>query len=184
MAAAGRGAIVGAPGAPSLSVPGAAYLFQLPNRTAVATLRSPNSGWEFGYSVAMSAKFALVGAPGESPNGVFESGSAYLYFVVPGAVYFDATLTSPNSQGTGYFGQSVALNSAFAFVGASGEGVAGVVGAGNAYEYILLYGAVVDRYESPFLISGSAFGQALAASGSEWLIGAPSDPTSGNVYLF
>ena len=88
----------------------------------------------FGYSVAISGNYAIVGAYGEDDAGGGNSGKAYIFNVTTGALL--KTLDNPNAYGTSasdLFGASVAISGDYAIVGAFGEGDAGGTESGKAY---------------------------------------------------
>ena len=104
-----------------------------------ATSLGLTSNSYFGYSVALNSSYALIGANGVSSN----RGDAYLYNLGTGT-WTDLAATS-GTPVTGLasgsnFGNSVALNSSYALIGAQG-----VLGSrGDAYLYNLGTGAWID----------------------------------------
>src|SRR5439155_22819434 len=59
---------------------GHAYIFSSTG-SLIATLTSPNAQTQgiFGYSVAVSGRSVIVGAPFENANGFLEAGHAYIF---------------------------------------------------------------------------------------------------------
>lgn len=125
------------PGAAPVTITTADYILKNP------TVFSTSSGDSFGYSVAISNQYAIVGAYGEDSGGSL-SGAAYIYdlsTLQPGTV-LTATyaLTNPNVYSTGsndYFGISVDISDTYAIVGAYLEDAAIGLGSGAAYIYTL-----------------------------------------------
>ena len=68
--------------APNISVmAGHAYIFNAKTGALISTLTSPNAqtyGF-FGWSVAISGKTVVVGAPYETGSGIPEAGNAYIF---------------------------------------------------------------------------------------------------------
>lgn len=184
-------------GAPQESVGGMqgagdAYVFNATSGNLVDTLSSPNaqSSGFFGWSVAISSNnIAIVGAFGESVNGVPFTGHAYIFKATTGKLI--KTLTAPNAVGGDEFGISVAATSELWVVGAPAEPAGGYFDAGNAYVFNATNGGgFVSKLTSPHPHKNGVFGIALSASKSETvLVGAPGEPASmmkgaGRAYLF
>lgn len=94
---------------------GRAYLFSGADGTALETLRSPNVGRTGLFGKSMSAigdanqdgtPDLVVGAHGETVEGKFGAGRAYLISGADGSIL--RTLTSPNATKEGAFGSAVA----------------------------------------------------------------------------
>jgi WD40 repeat protein len=121
---------------------GKAYIFNVTTGALLYTLNNPNaygtSAYDvFGYSVAISDNYAIVGAYLEDDLAGTDSGKAYIYNVTTGAQLF--TLNNPNAYNTSYndnFGYSVTISGNYAIVGAN-EDDAGGAGSGKAYIYTL-----------------------------------------------
>ena len=98
----GNYAIVGAYGesGPDYNVwTGKAYIFNVTTGVRVHTLNNPNpygtsNSDYFGWSVAISGNYAMVGAYQEDDAGGTDSGKAYIYNVTTGALVH--TLTNPH----------------------------------------------------------------------------------------
>ena len=90
----------------------------------------------FGYSVAISGNYAIVGAYAEDDAGGTYSGKAYIFDATTGSLLH--TLHNPNAYSTSasdYFGCSVAISGNRVVVGAYGEDDAGGTDSGKAYVY-------------------------------------------------
>ena len=109
---------------------GKAYIFNVTTGALVHTLNNPNAYLtetddEFGYRVAMSGNYAIVGVYYEdyTNDPYTSSGVAYIYNVTTGALVH--TLTNPNTYGTGRtndsFGREVSISGNYAIVSAPRE---------------------------------------------------------------
>ena len=122
---------------------GKAYIFNVTTGALLHTLDNPTAygtraGDRFGYSVAMSGDYAIVGAKDEDDAGGNDSGKAYIFNVTTGALL--QTLDNPNAYGTSAgdnFGWSVAMSDSHVIVGARAEDDAGGISSGKAYIYSL-----------------------------------------------
>jgi len=122
---------------------GKAYIFNVTTGALLRTLDNPNAfdtsaSDYFGYSVAISGNYAIVGAYLEDDSGGTSSGKAYIYNVTTGALVH--TLDNPNAYGTSVsdnFGYSVGILGNYAIISARWEGDAGGTSSGKAYIYKL-----------------------------------------------
>src|SRR5438445_356921 len=99
------------------------------------------------------------------------------------------TLESPNPQGTGNFGASVAISGTTVVVGAPQEKADGHLVAGNAYVFDAASGSLVSTLTSPNTVSPVHFGASVAISGTTVVVGAPGETVgalvnAGNAYVF
>lgn len=168
---------------------GAAYVFNSTTGALISTLTSPDPQeyGEFGLSVATSGNIAVVGAPFESSNGLTYAGNAYVFNAETGALI--TSLTSPNAQASGLFGQSVATNGKVAVVGAPYENSEDLRLAGNVYIFNAVSGNLNGNLSSPHAWENGLFGYSVAISGSSVVVGAPFEESEdhefgGNVYIF
>jgi FG-GAP repeat len=101
------------------------------------TLTSPNSSPEgsFGSWAVASGNFIVVAAYNETANGYAGAGHFYIFNIETGALI--TTLTSPNAQANGGFGEAVAAIGNIVVVGAPFEAAEGYAGAGHAYVYLM-----------------------------------------------
>jgi hypothetical protein len=178
----GNTAVVGAPGRGICGIPvsggiGAAYVFTRTGTTWTqqAQLNPPPpdavSGEDFGFSVAVSANTALVGADGDSGRGaVFE-------FTRTGTTWAQtAKFTGSDTQESDAFGFQLAYSEGTLVVGA--PFAAGFLG--NAYVFTqsgttFTQQAILTPTTSP---TAGEFGRSVALSGNTALIGSP---TFGNL---
>ena len=148
---------------------GAAYIYerQQGRWVKVATLlptAKGSKGARFGSAVAIDGKVALVGADGEENN----RGAAYLFERCQGVWTRVGKLTLSHVAANTYVGQSVALSSDYALVGAPGQSEAGKQ-AGAVYVFQRQQGAWGTR-ETQKLLARDArayygFGARLALAG-------------------
>jgi hypothetical protein len=211
VALAGNTAVIGAPRNSPVN-PGAAYVFTKTGTGFAqrAKLLPPDSqgGDQFGRSVALSGRTALVGAPGccafDPQEGEFR-GAAYTFVHSGGRWVSRAKLTArdgkgfvlnTNQQGD-TFGESVALTGGTAVIGAptwsKGPAVTGapVDFTGAAYEFTRAGDALNGHWSQTREITAAdgtrtdRLGFATGIAGSTGLAGAPFHSANrGAVYLF
>ena len=178
---------------------GKAYIFSTSTGALLYTLDNPNAYGTsasdyFGYSVAISGSYAIVGAYVEDDAGGLSSGKAYIFSTSTGALLY--TLNNPNAYGTSasdYFGYNVAISESYAIVGAYQEDDAGGTSSGKAYIFSTSTGALLYTLNNPNVYGTSVndyFGYSVAISGSYAIVGAYAEdagiiePSSGAAYLF
>ena len=163
-----------------------------------STLDNPNAydtsyNDRFGYSVAVSGDYAIVGAFFEDELGLTEAGKAYIYNAISGTLLH--TLDNPDDyagSGGDNFGISVAISGNYAIVGAHQEDDAGVVSSGKAYIFNVTSGALVHTLDNPNAYgtsAGDTFGRTVAIDGNLAIVGAPGEDdaggtSSGKAYIF
>ena len=200
IAVSGNYAIVGAYREDDIggSASGKAYIYNVTTGALLWTLNNPNAYSTsaddyFGYSVAISGNYAIVGANFEGDAGGVQSGKAYIYNVTTGALLF--TLNNPNSFSTSAsdnFGCSVGISGNYAIVGADQEDDAGGSSSGKAYIYNVTTGALLFTINNPNAYGTSAidaFGSTVAIDGNYAIVGAFNESdvngtTSGKAYTF
>ena len=169
---------------------GKAYIFNVTTGALLHTLDNPNPFGSsvndyFGYSVAMSGNYAIVGARYEDDSSGNLSGKAYIFNVTTGALLH--TLDNPNpfgSSASDYFGWSVAISGNYAIVGAYSEDDSGGTGSGKAYIFNVATGALVHTLDNPNAYSTSAndnFGVSVAIDGNYAIVGANVESDSGGL---
>jgi hypothetical protein len=178
VAVSGTSVVVGADAetANGLASAGHAYLCSTACPSS-GTLTSPNASAYsyFGASVGISGTSVVVGAPLEYANGNRYGGHAYLCST---ACPSSGTLTSPNTQPYGFFGNRVAISGATVVVGAPMEFAGGLRGAGHAY---LCSTACPSSgmLTSPSPEAFGAFGFSVAVRETSVLVGAPAETAGG-----
>ena len=182
---------------------GKAYVFNIATGALLYTLDNPNAystsanDW-FGYSVAISDNYAIVGTFSEDDAGSLNSGKAYVFNPSTGALLY--TLDNPNAYSTptsDYFGYSVAISDNYIIVGAYQEDDTGGTSSGKAYVFNPATGALLYTLDNPNAYSTSAsdnFGSSVAISDSYILVSAAQEASAssdansfgidGNVYIF
>jgi len=178
VAISGDYAIVGASGEDNGSNhTGIAYIFNVTTGSLLHTLSqpSPSIGDSFGYSVAISGNYAIVGAPYYSaPN---YTGIAYIFNVTTGVLVH--TLYNPNPYAyslADQFGHSVAISGEHVIVGAPYEGDESPADrSGKAYIFNVTTGALVHTLDNPNAYGTGTedyFGQSVAIDGNYAIVGA------------
>ena len=177
---------------------GKAYIFNSSTGALLHTLDNPNdystsASDNFGYSVAISDTYAIVGANYEDDAGVLSSGRAYIFNPSTGALLH--TLNNPNAYGTSAydeFGRSVSISDNYAIVGAHQEDDAGGNSSGKAYIFNPSTGALLHTLDNPNAYSTSAsdnFGINVSISDTYAIVSATNEDdaggtTSGKAYIF
>lgn len=140
---------------------------------------------EFGFSVAISGNYAIVGAPGDDDFGS-NSGSAYIFFNNGSSWTQQAKLTASVGVANDEFGTSVSIEGDYAIVGASFDD-AGTMDSGGAY---IFHRSGSTWTEQAILSASDAatndqFGQSVSIDGDYAIIGALADDFgTGSAYIF
>jgi hypothetical protein len=119
-------------GAPSYDVNGTnngiAYVFSSVTGALTRTINNPNASQtvnqtddEFGYAVAASGNYAVIGAPQEDGSNTSFKGRAYVIDMPTGAILY--TLNNPNNANDYYTGYSVAISDTYIVIGQNTESV-------------------------------------------------------------
>ncbi|KAB7726636.1 hypothetical protein F5984_23705 [Rudanella paleaurantiibacter] len=137
----------------------------------------------FGYNLALSGDYALVGAYGESQN----KGSAYVYMRTGTTWTRQSKLVASDGVANDYFGYSVAISGDYALVGAYKDDN----GKGAAYIFVRdgSNWTQQEKITANDGLAGDGFGCSVALSGSYALVGAREDDLcckndQGSAYLF
>ena len=179
------------------SASGKAYIYNVTTGALLWTLDNPNpystsSNDQFGYSVAISGNYAIVGAYFEDDIQL-SSGKAYIFNVTTGALVH--TLDNPTAYSitaADNFGESVAISGNYAIVGAHNEDDVGGAPSGKAYIFNVTTGALVYTLDNPNAYSTSLsdrFGWSVAIDGNYAIVGANQEDdagglASGKAYIF
>jgi len=138
----------------------------------------------FGYSVAISGNYAIVGAYQDDDNGT-DSGSAYIFNVTTGAELHK--LVPSDGAANDIFGISVAIDGNYAIVGARQDDDNGS-NSGSAYIFNVTTGAELHKLTASDGVAGDNFGHSVAIDGNYAIVGARQDDdngtTSGSAYIF
>ncbi len=198
VAVSGTTVVVGAPGesagTPAQTQAGHAYVFDATDGSLITTLTSPTpqTGGQFGFSVAVSGTTVVVGAPLESAGTPAQpfAGNAYVFDASAGFLT-PTTLMSPNAQTGGEFGLSVAVGGTTVVVGAPFEIVGLLTDAGHAYSFDASAAFLTTTLMSPNAQTNGRFGQSVAVNEGDPIVvvGAPREsgggsPQAGHAYIF
>jgi hypothetical protein len=118
---------------------GKAYIFNVTTGALIHTLNNPNAygtsaSDQFGFTVGISSKYAIVGARLEDDAGGTDSGKAYLYDVSTGSLLH--TFDNPNPFGTSaadQFSVGLAVSDSNAIIGSRLEDETGYSSSGKVY---------------------------------------------------
>ncbi len=153
---------------------GAAYMFHLLKLTKYLKLQpsDPKKDDWFGYSVAITDKLALIGAPHVNETG----GAAYLFYIKNGSQiqkFQPANGTSHN------FGSSVSFLGKYAIIGdQNGRDDLGH-SIGSVYLFNITTGLQVQKITAYDAHRGAGFGASMATDGTNLIIGAKDDSCTG-----
>ena len=167
---------------------GKAYIYNVSTGALLHTLDNPNpydtsAGDNFGWSVAITDTYAIVGTPSEDGASGYGAGKAYIYNNSTGALVH--TLDNPNAYGTSsgdYFGGFVAMSDNYALVGAQFEADAGGTSSGKAYIFSNHTGALLKTIDNPNDYGTSQndrFGEAVGITDTYVIVGAFQEDDSG-----
>lgn len=194
-------AIVGAPnenvsnGITNQSAAGRAYIYKMGNLSTwtyhqkiTALVSNIKANASFGYSVDITDKHALIGAPYEQYAGEF-AGKAYFQTLnSQGEWDYSMSVNHPNHIGT-KFGNSVALTNDFAVIGQEQQDPS-YTGSVHFYKKNAngTWAAQGEKKASDATI-GDMFGTSVAISNTDVIVGAPSNDISdkmnaGSAYTF
>jgi hypothetical protein len=181
-------AIVGAPNTANNVKPGAAYIFQRQNGKwqLMQKLQGPKdfSGYKtwgyaydsFGYSVAISGKLAIVGAPFSETLDPYRAnaGVAHIFQLENGTWQFKQTLVPDDLRGGDLFGGSVDIDGDVAIAGGFYVHNSSNVQTGGAYVFQLQNGKwqQVQKLQPDDLKYLDWFGTPLALKGDLAIVGA------------
>ena len=188
--------IIGAPSDDysNLSDAGSAYLYEWRDTMWLEQniLRASDSGLShhFGFSVALDANWAVIGAYEGDIEGVSKAGAAYVFSNtgsdwVQQQKLFDAN--DPNSGDD--FGWAVAIKNDTILVGCPDDFVDGNM-AGSVFEFVRTDTNWIqsERLAAGYANTNDRFGSSLALSGRNIIIGAPNNSnngkSTGSAYIF
>ena len=171
---------------------GSAYIFNRNGtdwvQQAKLTASDGYSSDNFGYSVAISGNYAIVGAPYDD-DLYSNSGSAYIFYNNGASWVQQAKLTPLDGYSSDYFGYSVAISGDYAIVGAYGDDD---MGNSSGSAYIFQRNGTSWIQQAKLLASdgysSDYFGYSVAINGDYAIVGAYYDDTSftdsGSAYIF
>ena len=129
-------AIIGAPNDDtSFTDSGAAYIYNIKTGALVHTLNNPSAAANdyFGDAVAISEKYAVVGAWGDD-TGASNAGTVYVYDVVTGTLL--ATINNPSATADDNFGFAVSISGNKILISCDLDD-AGASDSGTVYQYTI-----------------------------------------------
>jgi hypothetical protein len=162
---------------------GSAYIFNTAGNQLAKLTASDGAMFDyFGYSVAISGNYIVVGAYGDGDKGSV-SGSAYIFNTAGNQL---AKLTASDGAAGDYFGGAVAISGNYIVVGAYLDDDKGI-DSGSAYIFNTA-GNQLAKLVASDGAAGDYFGGAVAISGNYIVVGAYRDgdkgSRSGSAYIF
>jgi len=180
---------------------GKAYVFDVTTGLLIYTLDNPNAygtsqADAFGWDVAISSNYFVIGAFQEDSLLTTDVGRAYTFDTATGEFLY--TLDNPNAYGgSGFdrFGMSVSVSGNYAIVGASYEDDQNAPDQGKAYIFNVTTGSLVFTIDCPVRpktdTTGDRFGASVSISGNLAIVGAPNAADeastsnfSGSAYIY
>jgi|GEM_PF-574380 len=171
---------------------GAAYMFKRDGNSWIEQIKlrawDAASGDIFGFSVAISGDYAIIGARDNDDNGG-NSGSAYIFHRSGDTWVAQIKLLPSDGYSSDYFGNSVAIDGDYAIVGAYGDDDNGG-NSGSAYIFQRSGSTWLqqDKLTASDGYNSDSFGFAVSISGDYALVGANGDDdnggNSGSAYIF
>lgn len=148
----------------------------------------PQSGAQFGYSIAVSGNYRVVGAPLSDVLGVADVGQVFVFNAATNSLV--ATLNNPTPAANDQFGIAVAVSGNIVVVGASQDDTA-KSNAGAAYVYDLSAMTTtvpVHTLINPAPSADDLFGNSVSVSGNYVVVGANTDDMvaadAGSAYVY
>lgn len=165
---------------------GAVYVYDADSGAELHKLAAGDPAPYDGFGVAFDVEdgIAVVGALGDTHNGVHKCGSAYVFNAGTGQQLMK--LVPADSSVNQFFGRSVAISDGKVIIGASGDSEQSL-GAGAAYVFDLETGEELIKFTKPCGVGGAgdSFGFSVAADGDAYSIGAlHENGSAGAVYRF
>jgi hypothetical protein len=177
---------------------GKVYVFSTTDGSLLHTLDNPNAysttnSDQFGYSLAISGNYVIIGANTEGDAGGAGSGKVYVFSTTDWSLLH--TLDNPNAYSDSAqdrFGNSVAISGNYAIVGAVFEDDISGSSSGKAYIFSTTDWSLLYTLDNPNVYSTGTndnFGSSVAISDSYAIVTAyyeddTSGNSSGNVYIY
>jgi hypothetical protein len=161
-------------------------LSMIASAAGAATIENPallpggdgGGGDRFGTALALAGDTLIVGVPNDNPNGLNNSGSAYVFTRVDGVWTYHQRLNADDSASGHLFGFSVALHGDTLIVGAPSGGSANQ-GAAYVFERSAGQFAQQQKLVVPALAQPRNFGWSVAAGPEVVWAGSPSHHVTG-----
>ena len=165
---------------------GAVYVYDADSGAELLKLGASDGAQFDGFGIAVDVEdgIAVIGAPGDTHNGVHKCGSAYVFNMSSGQQLMK--LVPADSSLNQAFGRSVSISDGKVIIGASGDSEQSL-GAGAAYVFDLSTGEELIKFTKPCGVGGTgdSFGFSVAADGDSYSIGAlHENGSAGAVYRF
>ena len=164
---------------------GAAYIFRREGNQWVQEAKlQANDGragdW-FGYSVALSERYAVVGAHEADIVGVPNAGAAYIFKRDSGRWVQEVKVHSDSVDRNEYFGKSVAVSGDAVAVGAYKENTVAGIGAGSVHVFIHKDGVwlLSSNIEADAGQAGDEFGYSVDFGDRHLVVSAPKKDVKG-----
>ncbi|GAB1543255.1 hypothetical protein NUACC21_59290 [Scytonema sp. NUACC21] len=179
----------------SVKRPGGAYLYHLEDGVwrQKQKLQSPQPGIHdlFGYSVAISGEYALVGAVNTPVANISGSGSVYTYKLIEGVWQPQQTLQPSQPKYCAFFGATVAIANDIAVIGSTRADSSKLKATGDAHIFKLEKGVwqLQEKLQPTDLHYESYFGFSTPTD-REWIFttaawaNTPTAKRAGAVYVF
>jgi hypothetical protein len=135
---------------------------------------------QFGFSIATSGDFAIVGAPEEDEKGN-NAGAVYLYEQLNNQWTESDKIVAPDGAAEDYFGRSVDMLGDLAIVGASSDDL---IGSAYIYRFSGNSWNLEQKITPNDGSTGYRFGNSVAISGDIAAVGAWGSGDIGAVYIF
>ena len=174
---------------------GRAYIFERQSDGTWAETQSfdpPSIACQWGYSVAISGNYALVGGPGFDEFGGNQDYGAVKMYVRQSDGYWEEQngIMPSDLQYQAKFGSSISISGDVAIIGARGDWEDDA-GSGSAYLIQLFSNGtweIISKISASDAAGSDRFGTSVAIDGTVAIIGAPenddSHDNSGSAYIF
>jgi hypothetical protein len=162
---------------------GRVYIYNITTGSLIHTINDVNgystpAGDWFGWSVAISGNYAIVGAPREDHDPASNQGKVYIFDVTTGGLL--NTLNNPTEDQR--FGDAVAVDGDYVIIGSPYTNHVSGTGSGKVYIYNVTTGALVHTLDNPNAYGtrvDDRFGQTVAISGNNVVVGAQNEDDAG-----
>lgn len=180
----GNFAIIGAPGNANAKGYASIYQFNGTNWVLFQKLFDPTGSAtdEFGLSVAISDKFAVVGAFNDTVGQNLSQGSVCVFQFNGSSWVFMQKLTDPSGAAQDFFGGSVSISGNNILIGAFGDDVFSNTNQGSAiiFNFNGTTWNFVQKLTDPGGAANDNFGNAVSLSGNFAIISSPNDVVGAN----
>ena len=173
---------------------GAAYVFTRSDgawsQTQKLAASDATAGDLFGFSVALDAETAVIGASGKDKNGATGAGAAYVFTLSGGTWTPQQKLLPDISAADNFFGSAVAVSGDTALIGSFGDDIGANADQGSAVVFVRS-GSTWTKQQKLTTTDGAAgdkFGLSVALYADTAVIGAIGDDLGGadqgSAYVF